>query len=364
MAAAALFASLAGLAPASAAPDAPRPFYGVVAQRYLSLDDVLRMSEGNVGSLRFALGWGAVDSGALPADYDWSAFDGVVASAAHEGIDLLPVVYGVPRWVSAVEDCDARPERCDKTPPHTTVGLAAWRAFLITATRRYGPDGVFWAEHPELPERPLRVWQIWNEENDPGFFKPRPDVNRYAELLGVASHAIRGQDPGAEIVLGGMCCHPLHGRHGGIRVTEYLRRLYAIPGIEDEFDGVAVHPYANRFRGVRKQVVNVAGLVHDRVGDEDASIWVTELGWSSSRAEHPLNRGPRGQARRLEHSFRWFTRERERLGIRAVLWYSWRDVRKEERVCVWCARSGLFPVDSLERPKRAWKAFVGFTGGS
>src|SRR6187401_2153298 len=97
VAAAALFASLAGLAPASAAPEAPRPFYGVVAQGYLSPADALRMSEGRVGTLRVALGWGALDSGALPTDYDWSAFDGVVASAAHQGIDLLPVVYGVPR---------------------------------------------------------------------------------------------------------------------------------------------------------------------------------------------------------------------------------------------------------------------------
>ena len=50
------------------------------------------------------------------------------------------------------------------------------------------------------------------------------------------------------------------------------------------------------------------------------------------------------------------------LGIRPVLWYAWRDVSTHESRCKWCARSGLFRVDSLV-PKLAWDAFVRFTGG-
>jgi hypothetical protein len=210
----------------------------------------------------------------------------------------------------------------------------------------------------------LRVWQIWNEENDPGFFKPRPDIDRYVELLRAASGAIRGQDDGAEILLGGMCCHPRHGDDGGIRLTDYLRGLYAHPGIEAEFDGVAIHPYAKKIKRVKGQVERATALVHDELGDPQASIWITEVGWSSSRAPHPLKRGPRGQARKLRQTFRYFTRERRRLAIRSVLWYSWRDVPDTEAYCDWCALSGLFPLASLDVPKPAWAGFVRFTGGS
>ena len=47
-----------------------------------------------------------------------------------------------------------------------------------------------------------------------------------------------------------------------------------------------------------------------------------------------------------------------------MLWYAWRDVSETEAYCNWCARSGLFPVGSLDVPKPAWAAFVRFTGGS
>ena len=157
---------------------------------------------------------------------------------------------------------------------------------------------------------------------------------------------------------------PRNGADGGIRLTDYLRRLYALTGIEAEFDGVAIHPYAKKIAGVKRQVESVAELVHRDLGDPHASIWITEIGWSSGRAPHPLKRGPKGQARKLRKAFRYFTRERERLALRSVLWYSWRDVPRTESYCDWCALSGLFPTGSLDEPKPAWTSFVGFTGGS
>ena len=65
----------------------------------------------------------------------------------------------------------------------------------------------------------------------PGFFQPRPNPARYADLLRAASEAIRGQDASAQILIGGLFGYPLKGRDGGIRATEYLRELYAIPDI-------------------------------------------------------------------------------------------------------------------------------------
>jgi hypothetical protein len=354
----AVAASVIGASPARARSDDPE--YGVVSQRFLTPEDIERMGEGNVDMLRVTLNWSDVDTAAAPAGYDWSGFDTIVAAASREDIDVLPVLYTVPHWVSVLEGCTG--EDCSKTPPHTEAGLYAWRAFLATAARRYGPDGVFWATHPDIPQHPVRVWQIWNEQNDPGFFKPRPDVGRYGELFGAAAEAIHGQDPGADVILGGMCCYPLHGRDGGIQLTEYLRRLYENPDVAAVIDGVAIHPYGQRMRGVEHQVETTAAVVR-QVAPKPTPLWITETGWSSGRGPHPLDRGPRGQARKLRAAFGYFRREGDRLGIRAVLWYAWRDLpRDADRICTWCSLSGLFRAESLT-PKPAWRAFVSFTGG-
>jgi hypothetical protein len=350
-------------APATAAAHAPPSFFGVVSQQErLTESEIARMAEGRVGTLRVALPWMEIDPTPVPADYDWSRFDSVVVAAARNGIEVLPTIYTVPAWVSEIEGCAGPPGGpCSITPPQTQLGLTAWRGFLGAAARRYGPGGLFWTLHPGIARRPITTWQIWNEENSPGFFQPRPDVDRYAALLGAASEAIRGQDPDARILLGGLFRYPLAGRKGGIRATDYLRALYAHPGIDAAFDGVAIHPYAARVRSVTRQVERMVRVVRE-AGDTQAGIWITEVGWASGGKRNPLNRGPRGQARRLTGAFDYFLHNRRRLGIKAVLWYAWRDVAPEDSRCKWCARSGLFHVGSLV-PKLAWDAFVGFTGG-
>jgi hypothetical protein len=103
-------------------------------------------------------------------------------------------------------------------------------------------------------------------------------------------------------------------------------------------------------------------MLHDeivRAGD-DASLWVTELGWASSGPDVPLVRGLQGQADSLTEAYDFFLEKRDPWNIDAVYWYSWHDV--ENQICDWCPGSGLF-TESLE-PKPAWEAFVGFTGGS
>ena len=360
----ALCAVFAMAAPAGAQADVPRSFYGVVSQGHLDRADFERMDAGRIGTLRVSLPWSAIDRTPLPQDFNWAGFDELVSEAARQGIELLPTVYTVPGWVSSLEGCETPGSGpCTITPPHTELGLAAWRSFLGAAVRRYGPGGLYWALHPGLRPAPIRTWQIWNEMNSPGFFAPHPDIDRYAELLSSASDAIRGEDPDAEIVLGGMFRYPLGGRSGGIRATEFLRELYTHPGIGAAFDGVAIHPYAGRMSGVRRQVTRAIDAVR-AAGDSQASFWITEVGWASGGKRTPLNRGRAGQAERLAQSFEWFTRQRARLGLRAVLWYAWRDVPESESRCKWCARSGLFPSGSLDEPKPAWASLLGFTGGS
>jgi hypothetical protein len=353
-------------ATATASPKAPDGFFGVVSQnRDLDTVDFERMGRGGVGTVRIALPWQEIDPGPAPNDLEWQRFDDIVAGAARHGVDVLPTVYTVPHWVSLTEGCRTGPNGpCSITPPRTTYGLSIWRSFLAAAVARYGPDGSFWDSHPTVPYRPIGTWQIWNEQNSPGFFQPRPDPERYANLLRAASEAIHGRDDNAQIVIGGLFGYPLKGRDGGLRATEYLRELYAIPDIEAAFDGVAVHPYSSRISGVIGQMRKINQII-TQAGDNEASIWVTEIGWASGgTADQPLNRGPRGQAERLRQAFDFFASKRRAMNIEAVLWYAWQDVPRRDAICKWCARSGLFPLGSLEDPKPAWHEFTAFTGGS
>ena len=338
----------------------PRSFYGVVPQGKLSAADIQRMGQGRVGTIRATLPWAEIDPTPLAGDLRWKDYDAIVGAAAEEQITVLPTAYSVPKWVWQLEGCKEGDGPCSIMAPQSQLGLSSWRAFLGAAVERYGPDGSFWAGHPSIPERPIRVWQIWNEQNSPGFYRPIPDVGDYGRLLAAAAEAIRGRDPGAKIVLGGLFRYPLGGREGGIRATDYLRELYA-RGLSYAFDGVAIHPYAGHVSGVRHQVKRMTNVI-DESGD-DASVWITELGWASGGKQTPLNRGPTGQAHQLTEAFRWFTAVRKRLDIRLVAWFAWRDVPAAESRCKWCARSGLFRSGSLVA-KPAWKAFRRFTGGS
>ena len=84
-----------------------------------------------------------------------------------------------------------------------------YTAFIENLIARYGPAGSFWDERPDLPRRPLREWQIWNEPHLQGYWNTSGRgrnawAREYAELLKSASRRIRELDPGATVVLAGL----------------------------------------------------------------------------------------------------------------------------------------------------------------
>ncbi len=341
-------------APAEAKP--PRSFYGVVPQFQLAPDDYKKMGTSRVGTLRTPLVWSLVDPSALPGDEQWGPYDTLVGSAALNGVKVLPTLTTTPDWVSRLDDCRSQ---CPSSPPRSGLALAAWRDFLRSAVGRYGPGGSFWLENPTIPARPIRAWQIWNEQNSPTYFTPRPDVPDYAALVTEASRAIKGADPGAEVILGGMFYSPGGGAPPALLSTTYLKRLYREPGIASRFDGVAVHPYAQSFRDVKLQV-ELLREVSRKAGDRKVGYWITEIGWAAGRIDHPLVVGKKRQASKLRQAFRYFTRNRKRLNIRQIDWFSWRDSPPGLTLCVWCPESGLFTRQDFA-PRPALKAFKKFT---
>ncbi|MDX6581470.1 MAG: polysaccharide biosynthesis protein PslG [Solirubrobacterales bacterium] len=349
--------STGGVEPPPPPPQAPRDFFGVVPQGLLNEADLNRMAEGRVGTIRLVIPWGTLDPSAKPDEGDFSTIDPIVLQAAEHGIRLLPTIYGTPDWVAEELDHRSCAPTCASFAPRSPAALAAWAAFLGELVDRYGPNGTIWGQHPEVTPKPVRAWQIWNEQNSPTFYQPAVDPASYAALLKAASTAITDRDQGAEVILGGMFGTPPPGEPA----WDFLRQLYSIDDTRDYFDAVAAHPYAAREVGIEPQVRKLRDEIV-RAGDRDAGIWITEVGSSSDTGPNPLELGPDGQADQLREAFDFFLRHRVAWNIEGVTWYSWRD-SSDPNQCDWCPGSGLFEEDSLT-PKPAWKAFASFTGGS
>jgi polysaccharide biosynthesis protein PslG len=322
-------------------PKATDPFYGVITAEPLpGAAELQRLGQGGVGTLRINLAWGSVQSGP-DASYDWSHYDPVVRSAAENGVRILATVYSTPGWAAETAEI-----------PPLGSSLPKFEAFARAAVRRYGADGSFWTEHPDVPKLPITNWQLWNEPNSPLFWKPSPDPEGYLRLLRAFHTAVRGVDPTARILVGGLFPTPA----GGVTLDSFLSALYQGGG-RSLFDAVALHPYARTPRDALDRVAQARGIMR-RFGDADKPIWITEVGWASAGTPPGLVVGPAGQAAYLRKTFELAKADRDRLGIGGVVWYSLNDTPGP----LWVGHCGLFTVGG--DPKPAWDSFAKLTGGT
>jgi hypothetical protein len=334
-------------------PPPPRSFFGVVPQAFLFAEDLDRMGEGKVGTIRLHLPWALLDPTAAD-DYAFETVDGIVLGAAKNGIEVVPFLFGTPAWAAERDGQTECLPDCATYAPRSPAALRGWTEFLEALAGRYGAGGELWKEHPDVDPVPVHAWQIWNEQNSASFYGPRPDPQGYADLLAASEQAIHSVDPEAEIILGGMFGTPPDGTDA----WDYLAELYEA-GADEHFDAIAVHPYGGQVDKLGRQVMLMREEV-EAAGD-DAPTWITEIGWASEGPPNPYNKGPVGQARRLTEAYNLLIEKRLEWDVENVSWYSWRDV--VDSPCEWCGGSGLFPVDSLNKPKPAWEAYVELTGG-
>jgi hypothetical protein len=351
---AALAALLVVPAPAAAAA-APREFFGVAPQTSLTTEDLERMRAGRIGSLRMLVPWAAVQP-TPRSGYQWSGFDTVVAAAARRRIRILPFLYGTPSWAAGRETT---------LPIDSARQRRGWAGFLRSAVKRYGPHGEFWREHRRgsaepVPKLPLRDWQIWNEANFFYFAKPA-SPGRYARLLKLSDRVIKRTDPAAKTVLSGLFAEPNQRPPRAMGAVEFLRRLYRVRGTKRHFDGIALHPYAEDARDLKRMVEGLRRVALDN-RDPRVRFHLTELGWGSDNNPNLVSfeQGVGFQVREMRRAYRYLTRNRRRLNLRSTYWFTWKDI---EGSCNFCDSTGFFRDAPGLRAKRAWHAFVRISGG-
>ncbi len=154
----------------------PAGFWGADPQSGLNAEQFQRIGRGGVETVRIPVSWAAVQPSGS-SHFDWSGFDNQVEEAAKAGIKVLPFLSGAPEWAVPAKVVPGAGGKL-KAPARLPVkgpGRSAWATFLTAAVARYGPSGSFWSEHPGVPLRPIREWQIWNEPNFKYFIaKPNP----------------------------------------------------------------------------------------------------------------------------------------------------------------------------------------------
>jgi hypothetical protein len=352
-------------------PGGPKEFFGIAPQNVLTDRDAEYMKAGGIEVVRWPLGWAAVQP-TPKGELVWDEFDEVVGTAARHGLRVLPFFYGSPAWIA---------KKPTTLPINSNRAKQAWAHFLEAAAERYGPGGDFWKEHsptkvtggvgvayePVVPAAvpipkpmPIRTWQIWNEANFFYFAYPA-SPQRYAKLVMVSGPAIKRVDPGAKVVLTGLFGEPTASGPKGMPAAKFLEILYRTPGIKSRFDGVALHPYAVDAETLEEIVEDLHDVTvenRDRV-----PLYITEMGWGSENnfENDAFEQGRQGQVTQLRDSYTYLLENRNRLDLKQVYWFSWKDQRES---CDFCDSVGLFRQGARFKAKPAWHAFLEFTSGS
>lgn len=215
---------------------------------------------GGFAWVRQRFDWAAIEP--TPGEYDWIAWDRLVAEATARDLRLIAVLDTAPAWAGV--------------PPDTE----AFARFAGALAARYGEQ--------------LTYYQIWHNPNLGGAWGGQADPYGYTELLARAADAIRAADPDARILLGSLAPTVETGEQNYAEDL-FLKMLY-VAGAGPYFDIVSVQPYgfaaAPDERTVGRDTLDFsrAILIREALeahGDGGKAVWASHFGWNSLPAGWP-----------------------------------------------------------------------------
>jgi hypothetical protein len=222
-----------------------------------------------------------------PGQLNWSTTDALMKASASQGLQIIPVIWGSPKWVASAWNVG----------PTSPAGMAAYANFVREVVARYGSQGTFWAQNPSIPPDPIIYYDLWNEPYYPGFWVSTSPAG-YAELFKQAVIAARPADPNAKFLLEANTSSYTSG------APAFLSAMFnAVPDLGNYAYGLSVHPYASNgwgpnyctrytpSRGVeqdwRSTLYEVCRIederrILDAYGASNVTLWITEIGWTTT----------------------------------------------------------------------------------
>ena len=263
--------------------------------------------------------------------FDFSQSDAMVALARKSKVDILGILQYSPSWASGTKvklpdkfssHCglpDPEKESYDEYRAYPPMNNADFGSFVYMTVKRY-PD--------------VKYWQIWNEPNNPVFWRNNPQAYQYVLMLKEAYGAVKRANPNAQVVFGGL----------SLNDQEYMEKIYAAGG-KNYFDIMAVHPY-NQSQAPSEylefELTKLKKFMENR-NDGLKEIWVTEIGWPTS------TRGisEKTQSQYIEQTYRIAGK----LGfVGAVFWHTIADCTGDFDKAIDEQNFGLFRSDWSAKP--------------
>jgi hypothetical protein len=265
--------------------------------------------------------------------FDWSSMDRWVAAAAREQIEIVALPNEAPTWATGAWN----------RPPTSGEALDQYAHFVRALIERYGTNGEFWHQHPELPHVPIRHWDIWNEPYVSRFWATDnfPDPAGYAHMFKTVVQTARPADPNAQFML-----------EADTRVIEtgwpwkpFLTAMFdAEPDLAQYADAVSVHPYQGDggsphtctpfktsrgtnedWRATVLQFCRITDIrrILDAHGAQHTKIWITEIGWTTA-PNAPNAVTEQTQATRTSEVFELLRTTYKNM-ITGIIWYEYQS---------------------------------------
>jgi polysaccharide biosynthesis protein PslG len=288
-----------------------------------------------VGLLRQTFAWSLIERS--PSRYDFKRYDRFIADTSRAGIRILGLLFDPPPFRSS------RPRHGARHGTYPPASNEQFGRFAAAVVARYGPRGSFWRDNPELPKLPIRDWQVWNEPSLPAYWPAGPDPAAYARMLATVARAIKGADPGADVVSAGIPQTSI-----GMPFARFVNGMLAA-GAGSSLDTFAIHAFARGVPGVVGAVQDARRLL--RRHGSSAPVWITELGWASNGPASDFTVGYEGQSRRVAGVLETLSARRRALGLRGIVYYNWRDgTPGPGRQDYWGFHTGLLDAGGHAKP--------------
>lgn len=238
------------------------------------------LAEGGFRWVRMDLAWARTER--EKGRYDFSAYDRLLtALRPHQILALFILDYSNSLYE-------------EEQSVATDAGRRAYARWAAAAAAHFRGQGI--------------LWEIWNEPNISGFWKPEPNVEDYAAMALAAARAIRDAAPGEAII----------GPATSTIDLEFLEGCFKV-GLLEWWDAVSVHPY-------RRSAPESAAVEYHRLrqliaryAPADKSIPIVSGEWGYSSVWDGFD--PAGQGELLARQ--WLTNLSQDIPV--SIWYDWHD---------------------------------------
>ena len=272
-----------------------------------------------------------------PGVFDFSYYDPIIAEAKALGLELIGMVssrrstFPDGHWIW-----------------HNHRGMlpdpGAWGEFLEVVTNRY--------------KETIRYWEVWSEPNcldcNPmNYYDPL----LYRKVLKLASSTIRGVDPTAKLVLGGLWLNNI--------LQDYVEALFEDEEVTEYFDIFSWHLYLMEttrewlaFSTWREPLRRLVSFFRSFL-PESYPVWITEFGLPTVTDQRRLNSRTAGEITGLSEEAQadWFCQfvrfAEEELDIGLLVWLMLADKVDPERPDHFANNLGLLRADGSEKPVAA-----------